>query len=72
MIDYALKPPISSQEINIELINSSPDYLKTMKPEEQSLFNKSYKYPYLLFYQLKKDNHAIKFRKLSRDIYTPW
>ena len=37
MIDYALKPPVTSEEINIEKINSSSDYLKSMNNEEQSL-----------------------------------
>ena len=47
MIDYALKPPASQQEINIEKINNTNDYLMTMNPDEQKIFEKSYKYPYL-------------------------
>ena len=69
MIDYALKPPISSQEINIELINSSPDYLKAMKPEEQSLFNKSYKYPYLACEILSHDYPFLVDKIISMDFY---
>ena len=47
MIDYALKPPASQQEINIERINKTNDYLIKMNTEEQKVFAKSYKYPYI-------------------------
>jgi hypothetical protein len=47
MIDYALKPPASQQEINIEKINKTNDYLIKMNTEEQKVFAKSYKYPYI-------------------------
>ena len=47
MIDYALKPPLISDEINIEKMNSSSDYIKSLSNEEQSIFTKGYKYPYI-------------------------
>ena len=47
MIDYALKPPSFQEEINIEKINSTNDYLSSMNADEQNIFKKSYKYPYL-------------------------
>lgn len=37
MMDYALKPPSSTQEINIEKINSTNDYLSLMNPDDQKL-----------------------------------
>ena len=47
MIDYALKPPTSLQEINIEKINNTNDYLTSMNLEDQNIYTKSYKYPYI-------------------------
>ena len=38
----------------------------------QSCYFLVHKNPYLLFYRLKKDNHAIKFRKQYTGIYTPY
>ena len=47
MIDYALKPPPSQEELNIEKINRTNDYLSSMTLDDQKIFAKSYKYPYL-------------------------
>ena len=47
MIDYALKPPTSLKEINIEKINNTNDYLTSMNLEDQNVYTKSYKYPYI-------------------------
>ena len=67
MIDYALKPPIITEEINIEKINSSSDYLKTMNIEEQSLYNKSYKYPYIACEILSHDYPFLVDRIINMD-----
>ena len=70
MIDYALKPPITTEEINIEKINSSsPDYLKTLNLEEQSIFNKVYKYPYIACEILSHDYPFLVDRIINMDFY---
>ena len=69
MIDYALKPPSSSDEINIENINSSSDYIKTMTTEEQSLFNRSYKYPYLACEILSHDYPFLVDKIINMDFF---
>ena len=69
MIDYALKPPVTSEEINIEKINSSSDYLKSMNNEEQSLYAKSYKYPYLACEILSHDYPFLVDRIINMDFY---
>ena len=69
MIDYALKPPVTSEEINIEKINSSSDYLKSMNNEEQSLFAKSYKYPYLACEILSHDYPFLVDKIINMDFY---
>ena len=35
MIDYALKPPPSQEELNIEKINRTNDYLSSMTLDDQ-------------------------------------
>ena len=67
MIDYALKPPVTSEEINIEKINSSSDYLKSN--EEQSLYAKSYKYPYLACEILSHDYPFLVDKIINMDFY---
>lgn len=69
MIDYALKPPATSEEINIEKINSSSDYLKSMNNEEQSLYAKSYKYPYLACEILSHDYPFLVDKIINMDFY---
>ena len=69
MIDYALKPPVTSEEINIEKINSSSDYLKSMNNEEQSLYAKSYKYPYLACEILSHDYPFLVDKIINMDFY---
>jgi len=69
MIDYALKPPITSEEINIEKINASSNYIKTMNPEEQSIFTKGYKYPYLACEILSHDYPFLVDRIINMDFF---
>ena len=69
MIDYALKPPITSDEINIEKINTSTDYIKSMNQEEQSIFNKGYKYPYLACEILSHDYPFLVDRIINMDFF---
>ena len=48
MIDYALKPPqYPEKEINIEKINSTKDYFTSIKPDDEKIYLKNYKYPYM-------------------------
>ena len=70
MIDYALKPPITTEEINIEKINSSSsDYLKSLNLEEQTLFNKVYKYPYIACEILSHDYPFLVDKIINMDFY---
>ena len=69
MIDFALKPPLSSEEINIEKINSSSDYIKSMNIEELSLFNKSYKYPFLACEILSHDYPFLVDKIINMDFF---
>ena len=69
MIDYALKPPASQQEINIEKINNTNDYLKTMNPDEQKIFTKSYKYPYLAGEILSHDYPFLLDKIINIDFF---
>ena len=70
MIDYALKPPITTEEINIEKINvSSSDYMKSMNLEEQSIFNKVYKYPYIACEILSHDYPFLVDKIINMDFY---
>ena len=70
MIDYALKPPITTEEINIEKINSSSsDYMKSLNLEEQTLFNKVYKYPYIACEILSHDYPFLVDKIINMDFY---
>ncbi|MBP5593547.1 MAG: hypothetical protein J6X75_05225 [Clostridia bacterium] len=69
MIDYALKPPLSQQEINIEKINNTNDYLTSMNPDEQKIFTKSYKYPYLAGEILSHDYPFLLDKIINIDFY---
>ena len=69
MIDYALKPPILQNEINIEQINSTNDYLKCMNPDEKKIFIKSYKYPYLAGEILSRDYPFLLDKIINIDFY---
>ena len=69
MIDYALKPPLSSQEINIEKINSTNDYLTTMNPDDKNIFTKSYKYPYLAGEILSHDYPFLLDKIINVDFF---
>ena len=69
MIDYALKPPASQQEINIEKINNTNDYLMTMNPDEQKIFEKSYKYPYLAGEILSHDYPFLLDKIINIDFF---
>ena len=69
MIDYALKPPLSQQEINIEKINSTNDYLTSMNPDEQKIFTKSYKYPYLAGEILSHDYPFLLDKIINIDFF---
>ena len=69
MIDYALKPPASQQEINIEKINNTNDYLMTMNQEEQKIFEKSYKYPYLAGEILSHDYPFLLDKIINIDFF---
>ena len=55
MIDYDLKPPSSSEEINIEKINSSKDFLTGLNSAEKKIYLKNYKYPYISSEILSRD-----------------
>ena len=70
MIDYALKPPSSPQEINIEKINSTNDYLSSMNPENQKIFTKSYKYPYLAGEILSHDYPFLLDKIINIDFFS--
>ena len=69
MIDYALKPPSSQQEINIEKINNTNDYLSNMNTEEQKNFTKSYKYPYIAGDILSHDYPFLLDKIINIDFY---
>ena len=69
MIDYALKPPSLNKEINIEQINNSNNYLKSMNSEEQNIFEKSYKYPYLAGEILSHDYPFLLDKIITMDFY---
>jgi len=69
MIDYALKPPLSQQEINIEKINKTNDYLTSMNPDEQKIFTKSYKYPYLAGEILSHDYPFLLDKIINIDFF---
>ena len=69
MIDYALKPPLSQQEINIEKINSTNDYLSSMNADEQNIFKKSYKYPYLAGEILSHDYPFLMDKLINIDFF---
>jgi hypothetical protein len=69
MIDYALKPPATQQEINIEKINNTNDYLMTMNPDEQKIFEKSYKYPYLAGEILSHDYPFLLDKIINIDFF---
>ena len=69
MIDYALKPPLSQQEINIERINNTNDYLTSMNPDEQKIFTKSYKYPYLAGEILSHDYPFLLDKIINIDFF---
>ena len=69
MIDYALKPPLSQQEINIEKINSTNDYLTSMNPDDQKIFTKSYKYPYLAGEILSHDYPFLLDKIINIDFF---
>ena len=69
MIDYALKPPSSQQEINIEKINNTNDYLSKMNTEEQKIFTKSYKYPYIAGDILSHDYPFLLDKIINIDFY---
>ena len=69
MIDYALKPPISQEEINIEKINNSDNYLAIMNPNDQNIFTKSYKYPYLAGEILSHDYPFLMDKLINIDFF---
>ena len=69
MIDYALKPPLSSEELNIEKINTSPDLTKAISQEEQLIFTKSYKYPYLACEILSHDYPFLVDKIINMDFF---
>ena len=69
MMDYALKPPSSTQEINIEKINSTNDYLSLMNPDDQKTFTKSYKYPYLAGEILSHDYPFLLDKIVNTEFY---
>ena len=69
MIDYALKPPISQEEINIEKINNSDNYLALMNPNDQNIFTKSYKYPYLAGEILSHDYPFLMDKIINIDFF---
>ena len=69
MIDYALKPPLSQHEINIEKINSTNDYLTSMNPDDQKIFTKSYKYPYLAGEILSHDYPFLLDKIINIDFF---
>lgn len=68
-MDYALKPPSSTQEINIEKINSTNDYLSLMNPDDQKTFTKSYKYPYLAGEILSHDYPFLLDKIVNTEFY---
>ena len=69
MIDYALKPPPSQEELNIEKINRTNDYLTTMSSDDQNIFTKSYKYPYLAGEILSHDYPFLIDKLINIDFY---
>ena len=69
MMDYALKPPSSAQEINIEKINSTNDYLSLMNPDDQKTFTRSYKYPYLAGEILSHDYPFLLDKIVNMEFY---
>ena len=69
MIDYALKPPLLTEEINIEKMNSSSDYIKSLNTEEQSIYTKGYKYPYLACEILSHDYPFLVDRIINMDFF---
>ena len=69
MIDYALKPPSSQEEINIEKINSTNNYLNTMNTDDQKIFKKSYKYPYLAGEILSHDYPFLMDKIINIDFF---
>ena len=69
MIDYALKPPLLTEEINIEKMNSSSDYIKSLNSEEQSIYTKGYKYPYLACEILSHDYPFLVDRIINMDFF---
>ena len=69
MIDYALKPPSSQEEINIEKINSSNNYFNTMNIDDQKIFKKSYKYPYLAGEILSHDYPFLMDKIINIDFF---
>ena len=69
MIDYALKPPSSQEEINIEKINSTNNYLNTMNIDDQKVFKRSYKYPYLAGEILSHDYPFLMDKIINIDFF---
>ena len=69
MIDYALKPPSSLQEINIEKINNTNDYLTSMNPDDHIVFTKSYKYPYIAGEILSHDYPFLLDKIITIDFF---
>ena len=69
MIDYALKPPPSQEELNIEKINRTNDYLSSMTLDDQKIFAKSYKYPYLAGEILSHDYPFLMDKIINIDFY---
>ena len=69
MIDYALKPPSCQEEINIEKINSTNNYLNTMNTDDQKIFKKSYKYPYLAGEILSHDYPFLMDKIINIDFF---
>ena len=69
MMDYALKPPPSLQEINIEKINCTNDYLKLMNQNDKIIFTKSYKYPYIAGEILSHDYPFLLDKIINIDFF---
>ena len=69
MIDYAIKPPASTQEIDIEKINNTNDFLTSMNGEDQKVYTKSYKYPYLAGEILSHDYPFLLDKIINIDFF---
>ena len=70
LIDYALKPPSVTEEINIEKINLDSGYVGNMSKSENNSYLKAYKYPYVASEILSHDYPFIISKLISSNIFT--